>query len=172
MISSEIENALKEYQDFPKPGILFKDLSPVFRNPQLCKRVVKALAEPWRNKQLDGVVGIESRGFVLGLALALELDVPFILARKPGKLPGKVFAYEYELEYGKDKLEISADAIGNGNKLLIHDDILATGGTANAVYNLVGLADAETVGFSFIGEIPFLEGRSKLKSEVNSLIEL
>lgn len=172
MISSEIEKALKEYQDFPKPGILFKDLSPVFRDPKLCKRVIKALAEPWKAKELDGVVGIESRGFVLGLALAMELDVPFILARKPGKLPGKVFAYEYELEYGKDKLEISADAIKPGDNLLIHDDILATGGTANAVYNLVGLAKAETVGFSFIGEIPFLEGRKKLKQEVISLIEL
>lgn len=172
MIKERLLESIETIPDFPKPGILFKDITPIFRNPQLSAELVKTLANEWKDDKPTVLVGIESRGFVLGLSLAIELNIPFVLARKKGKLPGEVISYTYDLEYGTDTLEIKKGAINANDRVLIHDDILATGGTASAVYNLVQKTNASVVGFSFIGAVEVLKGKEKLQSKTHYLLNL
>ncbi|MBP7658271.1 MAG: adenine phosphoribosyltransferase, partial [Pseudoxanthomonas sp.] len=123
---------LRDIPDFPKPGILFKDITPVLADGDAFAEAIAAMAEPWRGVALDAVVGVEARGFILGAALARELDVGFVPVRKPGKLPGHTLSQDYGLEYGRDRLEIHADALPAGARVVVVDDVLATGGTLKA----------------------------------------
>jgi adenine phosphoribosyltransferase len=172
MIEERLLASIETISDFPNPGIQFKDITPIFRDPQLSSDLVRTLADFWRAEKPDILVGIESRGFILGLSLAMELGVPFVLARKKGKLPGEVISFTYDLEYGTDTLEIKKDSIKSTDKVLIHDDILATGGTAKAVYNLVEMTNANVIGFSFIGAIEMLNGKAILPRESHYLLNL
>ena len=166
---------LKEYirdiPDFPKPGIIFKDISPLLQNSNATKEAVLKLAKGLDQTKIDQVVGIESRGFLLGILLAQHLQVGFTLMRKPGKLPGKVIKQSYALEYGEDAIEIQENAIEPGQKVILHDDVLATGGTAVAAQKLIERCGAEVIEFNFLMELDFLKGREKLgKTPIKSLL--
>jgi adenine phosphoribosyltransferase len=163
---------VRDIPDFPRAGIMFKDITPLLLDPRALKRAVAALAEIAKPLQADLVVAAEARGFILGAALALELGVGFVPARKPGKLPHEVVSAEYALEYGLDALEIHADAFAGGASVLVHDDLLATGGTARALCQLVEGLGAEVVGCAFLVELSFLGGREQLGNyPVRTLIE-
>lgn len=161
-LSRRFEAAVRDFPDFPKPGVVFKDLGPVWRDPALCADLVAAMASHGKALAADAVVGIESRGFLLGMPLALALGVPFVPARKAGKLPGRVHHFAYALEYGDAVLEMQSNALKPGQRVLVHDDVLATGGTAAACRELVEAAGGEVVGWSFLVELAFLNGRTKL----------
>ncbi len=152
---------LRDIPDFPKPGILFKDITPLLADRDGFTAAIAAMAEPWRDAQLDAVVGIESRGFILGAALAHALHVGFVPVRKPGKLPGATLSQEYALEYGSDRLQIHADALPAGARVLLVDDVLATGGTLLAALALVRAQGAEVIGASVLVELAFLDGRAR-----------
>lgn len=168
-ISEKIKNTIREVPDFPSPGINFKDITPIFENPSLCQEIVRAFISSMHQKP-DAVIGIESRGFLFGFALAYELKVPFILARKAGKLPYKTVKAEYKLEYGTSAIEINENSIKPGEKILIHDDLLATGGTASAAAELVKHHQAEVMAFTFLIELSFLKGKEKLLQYSNNII--
>ena len=157
-----INNYIRDIQDFPKPGINFKDITPLLNHPEARKECLQLLVNSLHDKKIDKVVGVESRGFFFGMLLAQELNVGFVPVRKPKKLPFSVISASYELEYGTDTLEIHTDAIQKGEKLLIHDDVLATGGTAKAVAKLVEQLGGEIVQFNFLMELSFLNGRNKI----------
>ena len=161
MLEQHIKNAMKEVPDFTKEGILFKDITPLFYNQTLCAEMVDGFLDRMQEKP-DAVAGIESRGFLLGMMLANKLNIPFVMVRKAGKLPGKTLGKEYQLEYGSAKIEIQADALQKGWNVLIHDDLLATGGTAAAAAELVELAGAKVSEFNFVIGLDFLNGRDKL----------
>tara|TARA_B100001179_G_C18429108_1_gene333807 strand:+ start:159 stop:647 length:489 start_codon:yes stop_codon:yes gene_type:complete len=148
--------------DFPKPGILFYDITTLLRDAAGLRQTIDGLSEPFRDKQVDLVVGIESRGFILGCAIADRLGAGFVPVRKPGKLPASTIQQPYELEYGSDTLEIHKDAIEEGQRVLIVDDLLATGGTARAALDLVSQTGGEVLGLTFLVELGFLNGRAKL----------
>jgi adenine phosphoribosyltransferase len=158
----DLRDFVREIPDFPRPGINFKDITPLLLNPAALDVAVQRLAEFARGLQIDFVVAAEARGFILGGALARELATGFIPARKPGKLPHETISAEYELEYGLDELEMHADALAGGAHVLIHDDLLATGGTARALCELVDRAGAEVMGCAFVVELSFLNGRARL----------
>ena len=151
---------LRDIPDFPKPGILFKDITPVLADGDAFAEAIAAMAEPWRGVALDAVVGVEARGFILGAALARELEVGFVPIRKPGKLPGETLSQDYGLEYGRDRLEIHADALPAGARVIVVDDVLATGGTLNAALALVERQGARIVGTGVLVELGFLEART------------
>lgn len=151
---------LCDIPDFPKPGILFKDITPVLADGDAFAEAIAAMAEPWRGVALDAVVGVEARGFILGAALARELEVGFVPVRKPGKLPGETLSQDYGLEYGRDRLEIHADALPAGARVIVVDDVLATGGTLNAALALVERQGARIVGTGVLVELGFLEART------------
>ena len=151
---------LRDIPDFPKPGILFKDITPVLADGDAFAEAIAAMAEPWRGVVLDAVVGVEARGFILGAALARELDVGFLPVRKPGKLPGHTLSQHYGLEYGRDRLEIHADALPAGARVIVVDDVLATGGTLNAALVLVERQGAQVVGTAVLVELGFLDARA------------
>ena len=151
---------LRDIPDFPKPGILFKDITPVLADGDAFAEAIAAMAEPWRGVALDAVVGVEARGFILGAALARELEVGFVPVRKPGKLPGETLSQDYGLEYGRDRLEIHADALPAGARVIVVDDVLATGGTLNAALALVERQGARIVGTGVLVELGFLEART------------
>ncbi len=155
-------DALRTVPDFPEPGIQFKDISPILADPALLRTAVRALAAPYADMGVTKVVGVESRGFLFGTPMADWLGAGFVLARKPGKLPAATLREDYALEYGTDAVEIHADALGPGDRVLIHDDVIATGGTASAAARLVERVGAELVGFAFLIELAFLKGRDKL----------
>ena len=157
-----LRGAVRTIPDFPKPGIRFKDITPIFGHPELLREAVRLLAEPFREAGITKVVGIEARGFILGGILAHELDVGFAPVRKSGKLPYQTVRETYELEYGVDTLEMHVDAVGPGDRVLIHDDVIATGGTAQATARLAERAGAEVAGYAFLIELGFLEGRLRL----------
>ncbi|MES2629044.1 MAG: adenine phosphoribosyltransferase [Bacteroidota bacterium] len=161
MISERLLKTIRHIDNFPKPGVGFKDLTPVFRDPALCRELVNTFAADFK-EGVNVVVGIESRGFFFGPSIALELNAAFVPVRKKGKLPYTVHSEAYALEYGHDILEMHTDAILPGETVLIHDDVLATGGTAEAVKKLVEKAGGIVVGFSFIIELAFLNGRNRL----------
>ena len=160
-----IKEAVRDVPDFPKPGIIFKDITPVLLDPVLFDLATRQMADPYRGIGVTRVVAVESRGFMFGAPIALLLQAGLVPVRKPGKLPAARQRVEYTLEYGTDALEMHADAIGAEDRVLIVDDVLATGGTAEAARRLVQTRGAEVAGFSFLVELGFLEGRNRLGSE-------
>ena len=164
--SPDLRRWIRDIPDFPKPGILFRDLTPLMRDPAGWRETVRQLAEITERLKPDLIVGIESRGFIVGTSLATALGLGFVPVRKPGKLPGKIHGVDYDLEYGSDRLEIHADGFEDSPRILIVDDLLATGGTAEACGQLVGLAGGEIVGFAFVVELADLGGRQRLPAGV------
>ncbi len=160
-----LKRLIRHVPDYPKPGILFYDITTLLKDGDGFRRAVDAVVEPYRERPIDAIVGIESRGFILGAAVADRLGVGFIPVRKPGKLPSQTVSASYELEYGVDSLEIHDDAVASGERILIVDDLLATGGTARATVGLVKQSGARVVGLSFLIELTDLDGRSKLDGE-------
>ena len=168
----DLRSLIRDVPDFPKPGIVFKDITTLTKDPEGLRVAVDALADRFTDANVDLVVGIESRGFVFGAAVAYKLGVGFVPARKPGKLPAQTVSAAYELEYGTDAIEMHRDAIGQGQRVLIVDDLLATGGTAAAAVELVSGLGGEIVAIAFLIDLAFLRGRDKLAGyEVFSLIE-
>ncbi len=175
LLSERLREAVRDVPDFPKPGILFKDITPILADPILSLQVSEAFYHYWSSTEIDAVAGIESRGFIYGLQLAQQLNVPFIPIRKAGKLPYKTISHAYDLEYGSAEIEMHEDAIKAGDRILIHDDLLATGGTAQAAHQLISKMKGKVIGFSFLIELAFLDGRKLLKKsepniDVQSLI--
>ena len=165
MITVDLKQQIRNIPDFPKPGVLFYDITTLLRDPQGFKATIDLLSTPYVGKGINLVVGIESRGFILGAAVAERIGAGLIPVRKPGKLPAKVIKETYDLEYGKDALEIHADAIDKGQRVLIVDDVLATGGTAAAATKLVKTLGGELHGLAFLIELTLLDGKSKLAGE-------
>ncbi|MDI6869979.1 MAG: adenine phosphoribosyltransferase [Bacillota bacterium] len=157
-----LKEIIREIPDFPKPGINFKDITPILANGEALRHVIQLLAGHFREKGVDRIVGVESRGFLFGAPLAYELGCGFALVRKPGKLPCSVERVEYALEYGTDALEIHRDAVGAGQRVLMVDDLLATGGTIGAAMDLVHRLGGEIIGAAFVIELAFLGGRARL----------
>jgi adenine phosphoribosyltransferase len=156
---------IRDVPDFPKPGILFKDITPLLLDAKAFRRAVELMVAPFRGVDVSRVVSIESRGFLLGAPIALALESGLVPIRKPGKLPSARGRVEYALEYGSDALEMHADAVGSRDRVLVVDDVLATGGTAEAAAKLVRAHRAAVVGFSFLIELDFLKGRDRLRGE-------
>jgi adenine phosphoribosyltransferase len=157
-----LEGYIRSIRDFPKPGIVFRDITPLLASAEGLDLAVTGLVEATQELRPDVVIGPEARGFLLGPALARELGAGFVLARKPGVLPHETVRADYSLEYGADSLELHADAFASGARVLIHDDLLATGGTAHALCELVGQLGGEVVGCAFLIELAFLRGRERL----------
>jgi adenine phosphoribosyltransferase len=157
-----LKNYIRDIQGFPKEGIVFKDITPLLIDPKVRKECLEILVSSVKNKKIDKVIGVESRGFFFGMLLAQELSVGFVPVRKPNKLPFDTISASYDLEYGTDTLEIHTDAIQKGDRVLIHDDVLATGGTAKAVCELVERLGGVIVQCNFLMEITFLNGREKI----------
>ncbi|HAB51717.1 MAG: adenine phosphoribosyltransferase [Ignavibacteria bacterium RIFOXYB2_FULL_35_12] len=171
-MKSDLKEYIRSVQDFPKQGIVFRDLTTLLKNSVALKEAINQLYDSTEGLKIDKVVGIESRGFIFGAILAERLNVGFIPVRKPGKLPAETEKEFYDLEYGKDSIEIHKDAISPGDKVLIHDDLLATGGTAKAAINLVEKLGGEVVQILFLIELSFLNGREKLKGyNVKALVD-
>jgi adenine phosphoribosyltransferase len=170
-MSAELRSLIRDIPDFPTAGIVFKDLTPLMADADALRRSVHGLAEMAAPLEVDLVIAAEARGFLLGPALALELDAGFALARKPGKLPYETVSAEYLLEYGTDQLELHTDAVGKGARVLVHDDLLATGGTAAALCELVERLGGTVAGCGFLIELAFLGGRERLAPhEVHALL--
>ncbi len=168
---SRLQRTIRDVPDFPKPGILFKDITPVLADAQLMRGVIDHFAERFSGAGVDAVVGMESRGFIFGAPLAIALDAAFVPARKPGKLPWDSVGVEYDLEYGSARLEVHSDAISSGHRVLVIDDLLATGGTADATCQLVRQLGGELIACSFVIELGFLNGRGRLgDTPVESLL--
>jgi adenine phosphoribosyltransferase len=166
-----LEDYIRDIPDFPKPGIVFKDITPLFLDAAALRQAIDALAAYAREREVDYVLSAEARGFVLGGALAAQAGSGFVLARKPGRLPRETASVQYELEYGVDALEVHADAIRGGARVLVHDDLLATGGTARALCGLVEQAGGVVAGCAFVIELAFLRGRERLRDyDVHSLV--
>ena len=170
ILTMNLKDHIRSVPDFPKPGILFYDISTLLSEPKAWRYCIDQLSETVGDQKPDLLVGIESRGFLTAAPIALELGIGFALIRKEGKLPGKTISYNYELEYGSDTIEIQADAITAGDKVVIMDDLLATGGTAAATVELLRRVDADVISASFIIELTFLKGRDKLLVPASSLI--
>ncbi len=169
---NELKKLIREVPDFPKPGINFYDITTLLKNPQGLRLTIDALAEEFKDERVDTVIGIEARGFIFAPALAYSLGAGFVPVRKPGKLPAECASLSYDLEYGQDTLQIHRDAVGRGHRVLIADDLLATGGTAKAVVDLVEGLGGEIAGLVFVVELEFLPGRKKLAGyDVRSLIK-
>jgi adenine phosphoribosyltransferase len=166
-----LEDHIRDIPDYPRAGIVFKDITPLFLNAEALRATIDALAEYARAERADYVVSAEARGFVLGGAVAAAAGAGFILARKPGKLPRATDTVEYQLEYGVDALEVHSDAVRGGARVLVHDDLLATGGTAAALCDLVERAGGVVAGCAFVIELAFLHGRDRLRPhDVRSLV--
>ena len=173
VLEQKLQNTIRDIKDFPKEGIVFKDITPILQNHILCGEIIYAIADYFKDKKIDAVAGIESRGFLFGTDIARVLNVPFIPIRKVGKLPYDKISYKYELEYGFSEIEMHTDAIKKGDRVLIHDDLLATGGTAVAAAELLHKLGGETAGFSFLINLSFLDGADKLKKyseEIHRLV--
>jgi adenine phosphoribosyltransferase len=160
--NESLRQHVRDIPDFPKPGILFRDLTPMLSHGPSLREAVHALAEPFRNDQIDYVLGTEARGFIFGAPVAIELGVGFVPIRKPGKLPYETHQVSYELEYGSDQVEMHVDALDTGHRVLVVDDLIATGGTAEATVAIARQAGAEVVACAFVIEIQALRGRARL----------
>ncbi|MDG2343168.1 MAG: adenine phosphoribosyltransferase [Flavobacteriales bacterium] len=172
-LTERINQSIRDVADFPKKGIVFKDITPILKDAQLSKDICDELAT-YFDSEVTHVAGIESRGFLFGFPAAMKKDISFILIRKKGKLPYKTASLKYDLEYGSAEIEMHIDAVKQGDKVIIHDDLLATGGTAVAAAKLIKQQGAEVVGFSFIVELSFLKGRDLLEEftkNINSIIK-
>jgi adenine phosphoribosyltransferase len=167
----DLSDYIREVPDFPKPGIVFKDITPLLLDPGAFDEAVRALAEHARRLEVELIVSAEARGFIFGGALARELGVGFVPARKPGKLPRETIGVQFQLEYGIDELQVHADALSGGTRVLVHDDVLATGGTAKAKIDLVEQLGGRVVGCAFVVELGFLGGREALAGhDVHALV--
>ncbi|HYH96773.1 adenine phosphoribosyltransferase [Hyalangium sp.] len=172
-LAHDVKARLRDVQDFPRPGIVFKDITPLLADPVLFGRVINAMAAPFRGQHVTKVIGVEARGFILGAPVALALNAGFVPARKPGKLPHRTVIERYALEYGSDGLELHHDAILKGERVIIVDDVLATGGTAEATAKLTSQLGGELVGFSFLMVLGFLDGAKRLGADrVHTVITL
>ena len=167
-----LQSCIRDVPDFPKPGILFKDITPILSDPRAFNLCLDAMAERYDGTPLDVIVGIEARGFIFGAALAARMRKAFVPARKPGKLPAAKQRVEYQLEYGNDAIEIHVDAISRGQRVLVVDDLLATGGTAGATCELVAKLGGTVIGACFVIELTFLTGRERLRPiAVSALVQ-
>tara|TARA_R110002049_G_scaffold245596_2_gene419687 strand:- start:853 stop:1380 length:528 start_codon:yes stop_codon:yes gene_type:complete len=172
MLENKIKETIRDVIDFPKQGIIFKDITPILENTQLTAEITDAFVEKSKNLKPDAILGIESRGFFWGILMAQKMGLPFIPVRKKGKLPYKTISYKYDLEYGSAEIEMHEDAVNKGMNVLIHDDLLATGGTAVAAAELVKSQGANVVGFSFLVNLTFLDGNKRLTPYSNKIISL
>lgn len=172
MISTKLETAIRDIADFPKPGIVFKDITPILKDASLCTEVIDAFVERLDGTGIDVIAGIESRGFLFGLMLANRMNVPFVPIRKKGKLPFETVEEPCELEYGSAILELHTDAILPGQRVLIHDDLLATGGTVNAATRLVKKLGGQVAGYAFVISLDFLKAKERLKQVSENIITL
>jgi adenine phosphoribosyltransferase len=171
-LSNKITQAIRDVHDFPKEGIVFKDITPIMLNAGLSNEILQSLTEQFRSDNLQGIAGIESRGFLFGFPLAMALGIPFIMIRKKGKLPYEKISHAYDLEYGSAVIEMHSDALTPGDRILIHDDLLATGGSAAAAAELIQKCQGVVAGFNFMVELQFLEGREKLKTYTENISNL
>jgi adenine phosphoribosyltransferase len=162
-LAARLREAIRDIPDFPQPGVLFRDVTTLLMRPLLLREAIDALWQPFAGERVSHIVALEARGFIFGGAMAVERGLPLVIMRKPGKLPAAVHAEEYELEYGNATLEVHADALGRTDRALVVDDVLATGGTAAAAGRLVARCGAELVGYTFLAELDFLNGRGKLE---------
>lgn len=169
----DLKALIRDIPDFPKPGILFRDITTLLNHPEGLCYTIDSLAAAFADSAIDYVAGMESRGFIFGVPVACKLQRGFVPVRKPGKLPGEIYSAEYELEYGTDQLEMHQDALTPGSRVLVVDDLIATGGTAKATADLIEKADCQVAGFAFVIELSELQGRAKLPSEaqVISLVQ-
>lgn len=170
-IIKKLNNTILAINDFPKKGVVFRDVTPLFSNPHLVNEVIDIFANYLKDKKIDAIVGIESRGYLFGVPLALKLNLPFILVRKPNKLPRPVYRQEFDLEYGSSTLEVQKDDIKPNWNVCLIDDLLATGGTVNAAEKLVKMSQANVVSSLFLIELEKLNGRKNIKSEVFSILK-
>jgi adenine phosphoribosyltransferase len=171
-IQERLKETIRDVNDFPKPGILFKDISTIMLDASLSNDILDHLVEIYQHSEIDAIAGIESRGFLFAYPLAMRLGVPFILIRKQGKLPYKKISHSYDLEYGSAVIEIHSDAVKSGQKVLIHDDLLATGGSADAAAELIHKCGGIVCGFNFIVELSFLNGKQKLNIHSTNIVNL
>jgi len=171
-LEDKLRSVIRDVPDFPKKGIMFKDISTIMLNADLSNEVLDALELQYKGKGIDAIAGIESRGFLFGFPLAMRLGIPFILIRKEGKLPYKKISYAYDLEYGQATVEMHTDAIADGHKVLIHDDLLATGGSAEAAARLIEKCGGSVYGFNFLVSLDFLSGAEKLKPISSNIVNL
>jgi len=158
MLEKKIKEVIRDVPNFPKEGIVFKDITPILQDANLCKEIVENIKTKVEGLHIQGVAGIESRGFLIGVPLAMALGVPFILIRKKGKLPYETVSYKYDLEYGSAEIEMHTDAVYEGQNILLHDDLLATGGSASAASELILMKGANVVAINFLVELSFLDG--------------
>jgi adenine phosphoribosyltransferase len=172
MIESKIKEAIRDVHDFPKPGIVFKDITPIMLNASLSNEILDHLVELYANKGITKIAGIESRGFLFGFPLAMRLGIPFVMIRKAGKLPYDKISHAYDLEYGSATIELHTDAISDGDQVLIHDDLLATGGSAGAAAELIQKSGGSVFGFNFMVSLDFLQGEEKLKQYSDKIVNL
>lgn len=171
-LESRIKSVIRDVPNFPKEGIIFKDITPIMLNPQLSAEIIEHLYSIYKDQEIDAVAGIESRGFLFGYPLAIRLGIPFILIRKKGKLPYDKISHDYDLEYGSATIEMHTDVISKNQKVLIHDDLLATGGSASAAAHLIEKCGGQVAGFNFLVSLDFLNGKEKLNSFSNNIINL
>lgn len=157
-----VKNAIRDIPDFPSPGIMFKDITPIMEDPALSNDIIEHFAQILKPLNLHAIAGVESRGFLFGMPLALKMDLPFITVRKKGKLPYKTISYSYDLEYGSAEIEMHVEVIQKGWNVLVHDDLLATGGTAAAAAELIQMQGGNVAGFSFLVELAFLNGKQRI----------
>lgn len=172
MIDQQIKAAVRDIPDFPKPGIIFKDITTILKDPKLCENIVDEFVGKLQGMRIDAVAGVESRGFLFGLALATKLGVPFIPVRKAGKLPYTIRQKKYDLEYGTATIEMHTDAFEPGQHILLHDDLLATGGTVNAASELIREMGGVVAGFSFVVGLGFLNGKERIAPISDKIIVL
>lgn len=172
MLEDRLKSVIRDIPDFPKPGIVFKDITPVLKDQELSSAIVDELAKRLEGMEIDAIAGVESRGFLFGMMLANKLGIPFIPIRKQGKLPAKTIAESYKLEYGQATIEIHEDAFVPGSRILIHDDLLATGGTVVAASKLVEKLEGVVVGYAFIISLDFLHSLGRLTRFSDNIIAL
>lgn len=171
-IETRLKTAIRAVPDFPKPGILFRDITPVLENAELCRSALVGFTKALNGVRIDAIAGIESRGFLFGLPLALALEVPFLTVRKKGKLPWRTVSHKYELEYGSAEVEMHVDSVKPGMHVMVHDDLLATGGTAVAAAELINMQGGTVSAFSFLIDLSFLNGLERLKQYDAEVIKL
>ena len=171
-LEEKLKSTIRDVPDFPKEGIMFKDISTIMLDPELSNDIVEHLAAKYKYEAIDAVAGLESRGFLFGFPLAMKLGVPFVLIRKQGKLPYHKISHAYDLEYGRAVIEMHVDALTKGQRVLIHDDLLATGGSAVAAAELITKCGGVIAGFDFLVVLDFLNGEEKLKSYSDNIANL
>ena len=172
MISDKLDKIIREVPDFPKPGINFKDITTILLDPELSSEIIDAFIDRLKGKNIDAIVGVESRGFLFGLMLANKMGIPFVPIRKVGKLPGETLKFKYDLEYGSAEVEVHKSDIQKGWNVVVHDDLLATGGTACAASELIQQLGANVAAFAFVISLDFLNGNERLEKYSKEIISL